>query len=167
MPIIMSRIERHSQLPSLFNIQEDTKFQKCLEKEHSNRIWWIVSRCSLQKVQFGFDTYPILMRWLQGYVVFRLGLVNILDIPVAVVSSSGEEGLHTIYQSNHSQEEADFDSIALVTERIGYIIWITLFGRKDLVVLVPYRHSIQDDVSKCNTIRMNLDYCQSNVTEGK
>ena len=38
MPIIMSRIERHSQLPSLFNIQEDTIFQKYLEKEHSNKI---------------------------------------------------------------------------------------------------------------------------------
>ena len=48
--------------------------------------------------------------------------MNILDIPVAVVPSSGEEGLHTIYPSNHSQEEADFDSIALVTEQIGYII---------------------------------------------
>ena len=39
--------------------------------------------------------------------------MNILDTPVAVVSSLGE-GLHIIYLSNHSQEEADFDSIALV-----------------------------------------------------
>ena len=39
--------------------------------------------------------------------------MNILDIPVAVVSSLGE-GLHIIYPRNHSQEEADFDSIALV-----------------------------------------------------
>ena len=39
--------------------------------------------------------------------------MNILDIPVAVVSSLGE-GLRIIYPSNHSQEEADFDSIALV-----------------------------------------------------
>ena len=44
--------------------------------------------------------------------VALLGLVNILDILVAVVSSLGE-GLHIIYPSNHSQE-ADFDSIALV-----------------------------------------------------
>ena len=39
--------------------------------------------------------------------------MNILDIPVAVVSSLGE-GLYIIYPSNHSQEEAGFDSIALV-----------------------------------------------------
>ena len=42
-----------------------------------------------------------------------LGLVSILDIPVAVVSSLGE-GLPIIYPSSHRQEEADFDSIALV-----------------------------------------------------
>ena len=41
--------------------------------------------------------------------------MNILDIPVAVVSSFGEEGLNTIYPSNHSQEEADFESNALVS----------------------------------------------------
>ena len=40
--------------------------------------------------------------------------MNILDIPVAAVSSFGE-GLPIIYTSNpHSQEKADFDSIALV-----------------------------------------------------
>ena len=42
-----------------------------------------------------------------------LSLVNILDIPVAAVSSL-REGLRIIYPSNHSQEEANFDSIALV-----------------------------------------------------
>ena len=39
--------------------------------------------------------------------------MNIPDIPVAAVSSL-EEGLYIIYPSNHSQEGADFDSIALV-----------------------------------------------------
>ena len=41
--------------------------------------------------------------------------MNILDIRVAVVSTS-EEGLHIIYPtaSNRNQEEADFDSIALL-----------------------------------------------------
>ena len=48
-----------------------------------------------------------------GDYVALLGLVNILDIPVAVVSSLGE-GLHIIYPSDHSQEEADFDSFALM-----------------------------------------------------
>ena len=45
-----------------------------------------------------------------GDYVALLGLVKIPDIPVAVVSSL-EEGLHIIYLSNHSQGEADFDSI--------------------------------------------------------
>ena len=36
--IIMSRIERHPQFPSLFNKKKDTILQKRLEKEHSNRI---------------------------------------------------------------------------------------------------------------------------------
>ena len=49
-----------------------------------------------------------------GDYIALLGLVNMLDIPVAVVSSLGEEGLHIIYPSKHSQKEADFDSIALV-----------------------------------------------------
>ena len=40
--------------------------------------------------------------------------MNTLDIPVAAVQSSLGEGLSIIYPSNHSQEEADFDSIALV-----------------------------------------------------
>ena len=48
-----------------------------------------------------------------GDDIALLGLVNILDIPVAEVSSSGE-GLQKIYPSYHSQEEADFDSIALL-----------------------------------------------------
>ena len=39
--------------------------------------------------------------------------MNILDIPVAAVFSLGK-GLPIMYPSNHSQEEADFDSIALV-----------------------------------------------------
>ena len=39
--------------------------------------------------------------------------MNLLDIPVAVVCSQ-REGLHIIYPSNHSQEEAYFDSIALL-----------------------------------------------------
>ena len=39
--------------------------------------------------------------------------MKILDIPVVVVSSLGE-GLPIIYPRNHSQEEADFDSVALV-----------------------------------------------------
>ena len=47
-----------------------------------------------------------------GDYVALLGLVNILDILVVVVSSLGE-GLPIIYPSNHSQEEADVDSIAL------------------------------------------------------
>ena len=48
-----------------------------------------------------------------GDYVALLGLVNIFDILVAAVSSLGE-GLSIIYPSNHSQEEADFDNIALV-----------------------------------------------------
>ena len=39
--------------------------------------------------------------------------MNIFDIPVAAVSSSGE-GLSISYSSNHSEEEANFDSIASV-----------------------------------------------------
>ena len=39
--------------------------------------------------------------------------MNVFDISVAAVSSLGE-GLSIIYASNHSQEEADFDSNALV-----------------------------------------------------
>ena len=38
-----------------------------------------------------------------------------LDIPVAVVSSLGEEGLNIIYPTvSHGEEDADFDSIALL-----------------------------------------------------
>ena len=48
-----------------------------------------------------------------GDYVPLLGLVNIFDIPVAAASSLGE-GLSITYPSNHSQEEAAFDSIALV-----------------------------------------------------
>ena len=39
--------------------------------------------------------------------------MNIFDIPVAAVSSLGK-GLSIIYPNNHTQEEADFDSIASV-----------------------------------------------------
>ena len=56
----MSGIERHPQLLSLFNMQEDTILQKHLEKEHWNKIWWMVSRLSWQKIHFGFDKYFIL-----------------------------------------------------------------------------------------------------------
>ena len=49
-----------------------------------------------------------------GDYVALLGLVNIFDKLVAAVSSLGE-GLSIIYPSNHSQEEADFDSIAKAT----------------------------------------------------
>ena len=54
-----------------------------------------------------------------GDYVALLGLVNILDIPVALASSL-VEGLHIIYPSNGScssnrnQEEANFHTIALV-----------------------------------------------------
>ena len=48
-----------------------------------------------------------------GDYVALLGLVNILEIMVAFVSSLGE-GLHIIYPSNRNQEEAYFDNIALV-----------------------------------------------------
>ena len=47
-----------------------------------------------------------------GDYVALLGLVNIVDILVVVVSSLGE-GLPIIYPRNNSQEEADVDSIAL------------------------------------------------------
>ena len=49
-----------------------------------------------------------------GDYVALLGLVNIFDIAVVAMSSLGK-GLSIIYPSNHSQEEADFDSIALVS----------------------------------------------------
>ena len=48
-----------------------------------------------------------------GDYVALLGLLNILDIPVAAVSSLGK-GLPITYPSNHSQEGADFDKIALL-----------------------------------------------------
>ena len=49
-----------------------------------------------------------------GDYIVLLGLVNMLDIPVAVVSSLGEEGLNIIYPTvSHGEEDADFDSIAL------------------------------------------------------
>ena len=64
----------------------------------------------------GWETYLRRMsmdgEW--GDYIALLGLVNMLGIPVAVVSSLGEDGLHIIYPSNHNQEEADFDSIALI-----------------------------------------------------
>ena len=48
-----------------------------------------------------------------GDYIVLLGLVNMLDIPVAVVSSLGEEGLNIIYPTvSHGEEDADFDSIA-------------------------------------------------------
>ena len=38
-----------------------------------------------------------------------------LDIPVAVVSSLGEEGLNILYPTvSHGEEDADFDSIAVI-----------------------------------------------------
>ena len=50
-----------------------------------------------------------------GDYIALLGLVNILDILVAVVSSLGEEGLNMIYPNViHSKEEAHFDSIAFL-----------------------------------------------------
>ena len=50
-----------------------------------------------------------------GDYIALLGLVNMLDIPVAVVSSLGEDGLNIIYPTvSHGEEDADFDSIALL-----------------------------------------------------
>ena len=50
-----------------------------------------------------------------GDYIALLGLVNMLDIPVAVVSSLAEEGLNIIYPTvSHGEEDADFDSIALL-----------------------------------------------------
>ena len=47
-----------------------------------------------------------------GDYIALLGLVNMLDIPVAVVSSLGEEGLNIIYPTvSRGEEDADFDSI--------------------------------------------------------
>ena len=43
-----------------------------------------------------------------------LGLVNMLDMLVAVVSSLREEGLNIIYPTVSQGEDADFDSIALL-----------------------------------------------------
>ena len=64
----------------------------------------------------GWETYLRRMsmdgEW--GDYIALLGLVDMLDIPVAVVSSLGEEGLHIIYPSKHTKKEADFDNIALV-----------------------------------------------------
>ena len=64
----------------------------------------------------GWETYLQQMsmdgEW--GDYIALLGLVNMLDIPVAVVCSLGEEGLHIIYPSKHSKKEADVDNIALV-----------------------------------------------------
>ena len=53
-----------------------------------------------------------------GNYVALLGLVKIFDIAVAAVSSLGE-GLSIIYPSNHSQEEADFDSIEELKLKYG------------------------------------------------
>ena len=44
--------------------------------------------------------------------------MKIFDIAVAAVSSLGE-GLSIIYPSNHSQEEADFDSIEELKLKYG------------------------------------------------
>ena len=50
-----------------------------------------------------------------GDYIALLGLVNMLEIPVAVVSSLREEGLNIIYPTaTNNEEEADFDSIALL-----------------------------------------------------
>ena len=50
-----------------------------------------------------------------GDYIALLGLVNMLDIPAAVVSILGKEGLNIIYPTvSHGEEDADFDSIALL-----------------------------------------------------
>ena len=65
----------------------------------------------------GLETYLKRMsmdcEW--GDYIALLGLVNVLDIAVTVVSSLGAEGLNIIYPSlSHGEEDADFDSIALL-----------------------------------------------------
>ncbi len=65
----------------------------------------------------GWETYLRRMsmdgEW--GDYIALLGLVNMLEIPVAVVSSLGEEGLNIISPTaTHDAAEADFDSIALL-----------------------------------------------------
>ena len=65
----------------------------------------------------GWETYLRRMsmdgEW--GDCIALLGLVNMLEIPVAVVSSLGEEGLNIVYPTaTNNEEEADFDSIALL-----------------------------------------------------
>ena len=50
-----------------------------------------------------------------GDYIALLGLINLLNVPVAVVSSLGEEGLHIINPPNYKEEEeADFRNIALI-----------------------------------------------------
>ena len=65
----------------------------------------------------GWETYLRRMsmdgEW-GDYIALR-GLVHMLDMPVAVVSSLREEGLNIIYPNvTHSKEEAHFDNIALL-----------------------------------------------------
>ena len=48
------------------------------------------------------------------YIALR-GLVNMLDIPAAVVSILGKEDLNIIYPTvSHGEEDSHFDSIALL-----------------------------------------------------
>ena len=55
-----------------------------------------------------------------GDYIALLGLVNMLDILVSVVSSLGEEGLNIIYRPtvSHREEDTDFDSIALLAMKL-------------------------------------------------
>ena len=75
--------------------------------------------------------------------------MNIFDIPVTAVSSLGE-GLSIIYPSNHSQEEADFDSIALV----GHEAYQSNF------------HSLQQMDGKTDVLEeIKLKYREGRITE--
>ena len=65
----------------------------------------------------GWETYlrrtSIDGKW--GDYIALLGLVNMIHILVAVVSSLGEEGLNIIYPTvSHGEEDANFNSIALL-----------------------------------------------------